>query len=43
MNFRTIGLDLTKQVFQIHGVDEHGKVVLRKQIPRQQLAAFFAN
>ena len=43
MNCRTIGLDLAKQVFQIHGVDEHGKVVLRKQIPRQQLAAFFVN
>ena len=43
MNCRTIGLDLAKQVFQIHGVDEHGKVVLRKQIPRQQLAAFFAH
>lgn len=43
MNRRTIGLDLAKQVFQIHGVDEHGKVVLRKQISRQQLAAFFAN
>lgn len=43
MNCRTIGLDLAKQVFQIHGVDEHGKVVLRKQVTRQQLTAFFAN
>ena len=43
MNCRTIGLDLAKQVFQVHGVDEHGKVVLRKQVTRQQLAAFFAN
>lgn len=43
MNCRTIGLDLTRQVFQIHGIDEQGKVVLRKQAPHQQLAAFFAN
>lgn len=43
MNCRTIGLDLAKQVFQIHCVDEHGRVALRKQLPRQQLAAFFAN
>jgi len=43
MNCRTIGLDLAKNVFQVHGVDEHGKVVLRKQVTRQQLSAFFAN
>ncbi|AXK40555.1 IS110 family transposase [Crenobacter cavernae] len=43
MNGRTIGLDLAKNVFQVHGVDEHGKVVLRKQVTRHQVAAFFAN
>ncbi|MDN0076335.1 IS110 family transposase [Crenobacter sp. SG2303] len=43
MNIRTIGLDLAKNVFQIHGVDEHGKVVLRKQVARSSLAACFAN
>ena len=43
MKINTIGLDLAKQVFQIHGVDEHGHVVLRKQVSRSQLPAFFAN
>jgi transposase len=43
MNIRTIGLDLAKNVFQVHGVDVHGKVVLRKQVARASLAAFFAN
>ncbi len=43
MTIKTIGLDLAKQVFQIHGVDERGHVVLRKQLSRGQLPAFFAN
>ncbi|MCD5330746.1 IS110 family transposase [Chromobacterium piscinae] len=43
MNIRTIGLDLAKNVFQVHGVDAQGKVVLRKQVARASLAAFFAN
>ena len=43
MMIKTIGLDLAKQVFQIHGVDEHGHVVLRKQVSRGQLPVFFAN
>ncbi|MDN0083998.1 IS110 family transposase [Crenobacter sp. SG2305] len=43
MNIRTIGLDLAKNVFQVHGVDAQGKVVLRKQVARTSLAAFFAN
>jgi len=43
MDMRTIGLDLAKNVFQIHGVDQSGKVVLRKQITRAQVAAFFVN
>jgi transposase len=43
MDITTIGLDLAKNVFQVHGVDEHGKVVLRKQVTRASLAAFFAN
>jgi transposase len=41
MKITTIGLDLAKNVFQIHGVDEHGKKVLNKQLKREQLAAFF--
>ena len=43
MTIKTIGLDLAKQVFQVHGVDEHGHVVLRKHLSRGQLPTFFAN
>jgi len=43
MNITTIGLDIAKNVFQIHGVDANGKVVLRKQLKRNQVLAFFAN
>lgn len=38
----TIGLDLAKSVFQVHGVDEAGQVVFRRQIRRAQLLQFFA-
>lgn len=37
-----VGLDLAKTVFQVHGVDEDGEVVLRKQIKRPQMQRFFA-
>ena len=37
-----IGLDLAKNVFQVHGIDEFGNVVLRKQLRRSQVEAFFA-
>ncbi len=43
MKITTIGIDLAKEVFQIHGVDEHGKAVLRKQLRRSKMAGFFAN
>ena len=43
MNATTIGLDIAKQVFQVHGVDRAGKTVLRKQLKRAQVLAFFAN
>lgn len=43
MKVSTIGIDLAKNVFQVHGVDEHGKTVLRKQLKREQMALFFAN
>jgi transposase len=42
MSVKTIGLDLAKNVFQVHGVDEHGRSVLRKQLRRDQVAPFFA-
>jgi transposase len=38
----TIGLDIAKSVFQVHGVDESGVVVIRRQVRRAQLLAFFA-
>ena len=38
----TIGLDIAKSVFQVHGVDESGSVVVRRQVRRAQLLAFFA-
>lgn len=42
MQITTLGLDLAKNLFQVHGVDERGKTVLRKQLRRDQVAAFFA-
>lgn len=39
----TIGIDLAKTIFQVHGVDARGKVVIRKALKRAQMAAFFAN
>ena len=41
MQVRTIGLDIAKSVFQIHGVDAAGNVVIRRQIKRRQVLAFF--
>ncbi len=43
MKITTVGIDLAKNVFQLHGVDRHGKTVLRKAIKRDQMAVFFAN
>ena len=37
-----IGLDLAKNVFQIHGIDAEGKVVLQRQLRRGQMEKFFA-
>jgi transposase len=38
-----MGIDLAKNVFQLHGVDKHEKVVLRKQLKRSQMLEMFAN
>jgi len=43
MKITTIGIDLAKEVFQIHGVDERGRIVLRKQLRRNKMTKFFAN
>jgi transposase len=37
----TIGLDITKSVFQVHGVDTGGQVVIRRQLKRRYVLAFF--
>jgi transposase len=37
----TIGLDIAKSVFQVHGVDAAGQVVVRRQLKRRYLLAFF--
>jgi transposase len=42
MTIIRIGLDTSKHVFQIHGVDENEQLVLRRQIRRQNVVKFFA-
>src|SRR5258707_4107744 len=37
----TIGLDIAKSVFQVHGVDAAGQVVIRRQLKRRYIRAFF--
>jgi transposase len=37
----TIGLDIAKSVFQVHGVDANGQVVIRRQLKRRYVLAFF--
>jgi len=41
MQITTIGLDLAKSIFQVHGVDATGQVVVRKSLRRSQMLAFF--
>jgi transposase len=41
MNTTTIGLDLAKNVFQVHGVDEADRTVLRKKLRRSEVLSFF--
>ena len=43
MKITTIGIDLAKNVIQVHGMDERGRAVLKKQLKREQVASFFAN
>jgi transposase len=42
MEVTTVGIDLAKNVFQVHGVDGRGKVVLRRQLRREQMVEYFA-
>ena len=41
MKTTTVGLDLAKNVFQVHGVDEAGEVIVRKALRRRQVVPFF--
>ena len=43
MKITTIGMDLAKNVIQLHGVDAQGKTALRKQLKRDHVLPFFAN
>ena len=42
MQITTIGLDIAKNVFQVHGIDAAENVVVRKQLRRGQVLKFFA-
>ena len=39
----TIGLDIAKAVFQVHGIDEAGTVLIRKRISRTKMIEFFTD
>ncbi len=43
MKITTVGIDLAKNVIQVHGVDKRGKTVLKKSLKRMQVLPFFAN
>ena len=43
MAITTIGLDLAKQIFQVHGVDETGEVVVKRRLRRAQVVPYFAS
>ena len=43
MKVTTVGIDLAKNVFQLHGVNDFGKTVIKKQLRRAQVAEFFVN
>jgi transposase len=43
MTVQRIGMDLAKQMFQVHGGEHPGKVVLRKQLTRGKIRAFIAH
>ena len=42
MEITTVGIDLAKNVFQVHGVDEQSKPVIRKRLNRNKVLVFFA-
>lgn len=42
MEFKRISIDTSKHIFTIHGVDVHGRVILRRELRRRQIESFFA-
>lgn len=42
MNINILGIDIAKNVFQLHGIDEAGKAVLKKRLHRRELLPFMA-
>jgi transposase len=43
MNISTVGIDIAKNIFQLHGVDNNCKVVLKKRMSRAKLGGYVAN
>ena len=41
MQITTIGLDIAKSIFQVHGIDADGRVVVRKKLRRAEVLKFF--
>lgn len=39
---RTLGIDLAKNLFRVHGVDAHGRTVVERELRRRQLVPFVA-
>jgi transposase len=42
MNIQTLGIDIAKNVFQLHGVNRSGHVILKRRVMRDQLLAVLA-
>lgn len=43
MTIRTLGIDIAKHVFEIHGVDPQGKTIIKKTLSREKLPAYLSN
>ena len=43
MNISVLGVDIAKNIFQLHGVDISGKRVLKQRIEREKLSSYIAN
>lgn len=43
MKVTTVGIDLAKNVFSVHGIDEHGKAVLKRTISRGKVMEMMAS